>query len=67
MPHGPQAMVGSAPTKPASPTRSDSSSSSSEPASPTVTGKFHMKLIARLRKSLRIKDPAPPEVAASTA
>jgi hypothetical protein len=68
MPHGPQAIVGSAPTKPGSPTRSDSSSSSSEsPASPTVTGKFHLKLIARLRRSLRIKDPAPPEAAVSTA
>lgn len=63
MPHGPHGS--SVPTKPSSPTRSDSSSSSSEPASPT--GKFHLKLIARLRRSLRIKDPTPPEPAATTA
>ncbi|ODN05690.1 Protein SFI1 [Orchesella cincta] len=70
MPHAPQSV----PNKPGSPTRSESSSSSSsEPASPTVTGKFHLKLIARLRRSLRLKDPTPaapsasPQPAATTA
>lgn len=57
MPHAPQSV----PNKPGSPTRSESSSSSSsEPASPTVTGRFHLKLIARLRRSLRLKDPSAP-------
>ncbi|CAL8110610.1 unnamed protein product [Orchesella dallaii] len=71
MPHAPQSV----PNKPGSPTRSESSSSSSsEPASPSVTGRFHLKLIARLRRSLRLKDPtapsspsASPQPAATTA